>query len=89
MGFNVGLFCCGGNESYEEKFRTCERRILRSIYGAVCEYGVWRIKYNDGLYGLHKSSYSQSNKSSQVKKARAFSQIGGTLRLQKDNLLAA
>jgi hypothetical protein len=54
MGFNVGLFCCGGNESYEEKFRTCERRIQRSIYGAICEYGVWRIKYNDGLYGLHK-----------------------------------
>jgi hypothetical protein len=29
-------------------------RILRRIYGPTCENGVWRIKYNDELYGLYK-----------------------------------
>jgi hypothetical protein len=49
-----------GSESWtltkadEEKLRTFERRILRSIYGPTCENCVWRIKYNDELYGLYK-----------------------------------
>jgi hypothetical protein len=49
-----------GSESWtltkavEEKLRTFERRILRKIYGPTCENGVWRIKYNDELYGLYK-----------------------------------
>jgi hypothetical protein len=45
-----------GSESCrdEEKLRTFERRILRRIYGPACENGVWRIKYNDELYGLCK-----------------------------------
>jgi hypothetical protein len=48
-----------GSESWsltkadEEKLRTFERRILRRIY-CTCENGVWRIKYNDELYGLYK-----------------------------------
>jgi hypothetical protein len=49
-----------GSESWtltkaeEEKLRIFERRILRKIYGPTCENGVWRIKYNDELYGLYK-----------------------------------
>jgi hypothetical protein len=38
----------------EEKLRTFERRILRRIYDPTCENGVWRIKYNDGLYSLYE-----------------------------------
>jgi hypothetical protein len=49
-----------GSKSYtltkanEEKLWTLERRIPRRIYGPTCENGVWRIKYNDELYGLCK-----------------------------------
>jgi hypothetical protein len=38
----------------EEKLRTLERRILRKIYGPICENGARRIKYNDELYSLCK-----------------------------------
>jgi hypothetical protein len=49
-----------GSESWiltkadEEKLRTCERRVLRRIYGPTCENGMWRIKYSDELNGLYK-----------------------------------
>jgi hypothetical protein len=39
----------------EEKLRTFERRILRRICGPTCGNGVWRIKYNNELYGLYKN----------------------------------
>jgi hypothetical protein len=42
------------HKSREEKLRTFERRLLKRIYGSTCENDVWRIKYNDELYGLHK-----------------------------------
>jgi hypothetical protein len=42
----VGIF----TKSDEEKLRIFEGRILRRICGLTCENGVWRIKYNDGLY---------------------------------------
>jgi hypothetical protein len=67
----------------KEKLRTFERRILRRIYGPTCENGVWRIKYNDELYGLYEDLDIVSNKSYQVKMARTFSQTGGKLILQK------
>jgi hypothetical protein len=38
----------------EEKLKTFKRRILRRIYGPICENGVWRIKYNNELYSLYK-----------------------------------
>jgi hypothetical protein len=44
----------GSHKSREEKVRAFERRLLRRIYGSTCDNGVWRIKYNDKLYGLHK-----------------------------------
>jgi hypothetical protein len=45
------------------------------------ENGVWRIEYNDELYGLYTSG--------QVKMATTFSDNGGELTLQEDNLLPA
>jgi hypothetical protein len=73
----------------KEKLRTFERIILR-IYGPTCENGVWKIKYNDELYGLYEDlGIVKSNKSSQVKMARIFSQNGGKHALQKDKILAA
>jgi hypothetical protein len=42
-------------QTYERcKLRTFERRILIRIHGPTCENGVWRIKYNDEVYGLYK-----------------------------------
>jgi hypothetical protein len=41
-------------KAYEGKLSTFERRILRRICSPACENGVWRIKYNDELYGLYK-----------------------------------
>jgi hypothetical protein len=51
--------------------------------------GVWRIKYNDELYSLYKDLDIVRVISSQYKTARTFTQNGGKLALQKDNLLAA
>jgi hypothetical protein len=41
-------------KSDEGKLMIFEIRILRRIYGATCENGAWRIKYNDELYSLRK-----------------------------------
>jgi hypothetical protein len=85
-----------GSESWtftkrdEEKLRIFERRILRRIYGPTCEYGVWRIKYNDELYSLYKDpDIVRITKVAMIKMARTFSQKGGKLNLQKGNLLPA
>jgi hypothetical protein len=34
---------------------TCERKILRKIYGPTCENGHWRIKINSELESKYKS----------------------------------
>lgn len=36
----------------EAKLSIFERKILGKIYGPIHVNGVWRIKYNDELYGL-------------------------------------
>jgi hypothetical protein len=38
----------------EEKLNIFERKMLSKIYGPSCVNGVWRIKYNDELYNIHK-----------------------------------
>ena len=30
-----------------------ERKILRKIYGPICQDGEWRVRYNDELYHLY------------------------------------
>jgi hypothetical protein len=30
-----------------------ERKVLRKIYGPVCDRGEWRIRYNHELYQLY------------------------------------
>jgi hypothetical protein len=84
-----------GSESWtltkadEEKLRTFERRRLRRIYGPTHENGVYRIKYNDELYALYKDLDTvRVTKMARLKMARTFSQNGGKLTLQKDNLAA-
>jgi len=36
----------------ENALRRFERKVLRKIYGAVVDKGVWRIRYNDELCKL-------------------------------------
>ena len=38
------------NKENEDKLAVFERKILRRIYGPVCEAGGWRIRYNAELY---------------------------------------
>jgi hypothetical protein len=84
-----------GSESWtltkadEEKLRTFESSIVRRIYGPTRENGVYRIKYNDELYALYKDLDTvRVTKVARLKMARTFSQNGGKLTLQKDNLAA-
>jgi hypothetical protein len=37
----------------ENKIKTFKRKILRKIYGPTNDNGVWRIRYNQELYGLY------------------------------------
>lgn len=41
----------------KERLGCFERKILRTIYGAMCENGTWRKRYNHELYGLYKDSH--------------------------------
>jgi hypothetical protein len=38
----------------ENNINISERKILRKIYGPTNDNGVWRIQYNQELYGLLK-----------------------------------
>jgi hypothetical protein len=38
----------------ENKINIFERKILRKIYGPTNDNGVWRIRYNQKLYGLYE-----------------------------------
>jgi hypothetical protein len=39
----------------QRKYRkTYDKKILRKIYGAVNDRGIWRIRYNTEIYNLYK-----------------------------------
>ena len=42
------------SETDEELLAVFERKILRIIYGPVCEAGEWRSRYNHELYQLYQ-----------------------------------
>jgi hypothetical protein len=50
----------------ENEINIFERNILRKIYGPTNDYGVWRIRYNQELYGL----YNEADIIKMVKAAR-------------------
>ena len=38
----------------EKTLETFERKVLRRIYGPICDNGEWRIRHNQELYDLYK-----------------------------------
>jgi hypothetical protein len=40
------------NRYNEDKVAIIERKVLRKIYGPICDNGRWRIRYNNRLYQL-------------------------------------
>jgi hypothetical protein len=38
---------------YMPRLGAFERKILRRIYGSLCEGATWRSRYNEKLYGLY------------------------------------
>jgi hypothetical protein len=57
-----------------------ERKILRTIYGPICERAIWRSRYNEELYRL----YAESDLVTTVRITR-FRWAGHTVCMQ-DNL---
>jgi hypothetical protein len=43
---------CRNARINEESLRVFERKVLRRIFGAVCENGFWHIRYYSELYEL-------------------------------------
>jgi hypothetical protein len=43
-----------------------ERKLLRRIYGPICEEGTWRSRYDDELYHL----YGETDLVTEIKKTR-------------------
>jgi hypothetical protein len=37
----------------ELRLGICDRKILRRIYGLICEGATWRSRYNEELYHLY------------------------------------
>ena len=48
-----GRECCSLSRRNEEQLHVFERRILRKIFGPICDYGKWRIRYNSELYSIY------------------------------------
>jgi hypothetical protein len=48
-----GCECWSLTKNEENKINILERTILRKIYGPTNDNGVWRIRYNQELYGLY------------------------------------
>ena len=41
------------NRINEEQLQVFERRIIRKIFGPICDNGKWRIRYNSELYSIY------------------------------------
>ena len=45
--------CWSLNTRNEEQLQVFERRILRKIFGPICDNGKWHILYNSELYSIY------------------------------------
>ena len=48
-----GSECWSLNRRNEGHLQVFERRILRKIFGLICDNGKWHIRYNSELYSIH------------------------------------
>ena len=51
-----GSECWSLNRRNEEQLQVFERRMLRKIFGPICDNGKWRIRYNSELYSIYNSN---------------------------------
>ena len=56
-GLTYGSECWSLNRRNEEELQVFERRILRKIFGLICDNGKWRIRYNSELYSIYTDPY--------------------------------
>jgi hypothetical protein len=58
-----------------------ERKVLRTIFGAVCEQGEWHIRMNDEIHKL----YGELELVAEVKKRR-LQYLGHVVRMEEDRI---
>ena len=52
-GIQLGVALIGHLTKEMRKLLVFERRILRKIFGPICDNGKWRIHYNSELYSIY------------------------------------
>lgn len=63
-----------------------ERKVLRKIFGAVCENGVWRRRYNYELHNMYRNNYNGKDIVTEIKLSR-LRWAGHVARAQENNLI--
>ena len=53
----IGTIVLSLNRRNEEQLQVFERRILRKIFGPICDNVKWRIRYNRELY-IYRPRYN-------------------------------
>jgi hypothetical protein len=76
-----GAETCVLSKADESRLGVFERKILRRIYGTICEEATWRSRYNEELYRL----YDETDLVTTIKITRL--RWGGHIVRMKDNLL--
>jgi hypothetical protein len=72
-------WCLTAND--ERSLRTWERKVLRKIYGLVCDNGIWRIRTNKELM-----LYQELDIVAEIKKAR-LRWLGHVERMSEDRVI--
>ena len=57
------------NKADESHLGVFERKILRRIYGPICEEATWRSRYNEELYCLYETDLVTTIKIARLRRA--------------------